>query len=166
MEKLQFGLFKNKTFNHLKFGHGGHEKCLQASSTLDYRKAVSSKSLRSLRHGLSNLLFKWALSNLQMPKMPADTMEAAQKLLELLCKARKTVKFSLWKIRSATASQKANKKKYDQQVFITQYSWCSKQFSTFLKTEGIELWYVCYINISWRKLKTYWTVTSSSERST
>lgn len=76
---LQFGLSKNEKSNHLKTGHGGPGKCLQASWTLDYSKAVSSKSLRTLRHRLGNLLFKGALSNLQMPKMPADTMEAAQR---------------------------------------------------------------------------------------
>lgn len=50
--------------NNLKFGHGRPEKCLQASWTLDFPKAVASKSLRSLRHRIGNLLFKRALSNL------------------------------------------------------------------------------------------------------
>lgn len=76
---LRFELSKNETSNHLKAGQGEPGKCLQASWTLDCSKAVSSKSLRSLRHHLGNLLFKGALSNLQTPKMPADTMEAAQR---------------------------------------------------------------------------------------
>lgn len=139
--------------NNLKFGHGRPEKCFQASWTLDFPKAVASKSLRSLRHRLGNLLFKWALSNLPMPKMPADTMEAAQKLLELLCKARKTVKFSLWKIRSAT-SQKANRKNYNQQVLFHNILDVPNNVAHVKKREGAESWYACCINILQRKLKT------------
>lgn len=75
---LQFGFLKNEMY-HLRIDHGGPGKCLQASCTLDCSKAVTSKSLRSLGHHLGNLLFKRALSKLQMPKMPADTMEAAQR---------------------------------------------------------------------------------------
>lgn len=58
VEKLQFRLFKSEISHRSKTGHGGPGKCLQAGCALDDSKAVSSKSLRSLRHHLGNLLFR------------------------------------------------------------------------------------------------------------